>query len=146
MTEEAAIAKTMVLKRFPEAILVLDRWDPRYFNLYDAPHKDQDYYDHSVLLACSTSEEGAWIEAARRLEIEPPTTVDDRHIIVMRFEDAPQQYRDLSDPDDKDWLAFVPQHFADQWIGWMESGGEFGCYRVTEHPIKGGVIRIGANG
>lgn len=67
-------------------------------------------------------------------------------IKVWRFECAPERYRDLSDHGgDEDWLAFVPDDYYDENINWMSEGTSFGCFRVSEHKVKGGIIRIGAH-
>jgi hypothetical protein len=67
-------------------------------------------------------------------------------ILVWKFHEAPTEYRDLSDHGgDEDWVAFVPDALAGEWIGWLEEGTSFGCCRVSEHPVDGGVVRIGAH-
>lgn len=67
-------------------------------------------------------------------------------IKVWKFEDAPKEYRDLStNGGDEGWIAFVPAAFAEDWIGWLESGSSFGCFCVDEHKVEGGVIRIGCH-
>ena len=72
--------------------------------------------------------------------------MEEKMIKVWSFEDAPQEYRDLScHGGDEDWIAFVPESMKDDYIGWMEEGTSFGCCDVEEHVIKGGVVRIGAH-
>lgn len=68
-------------------------------------------------------------------------------IIVWRFYDAPQEFRDLSGHGgDEDWLALIPKELKDEWIPWMESGSSFGCCDVSEHDLgERGIIRIGAH-
>lgn len=68
-------------------------------------------------------------------------------ILVWRWDDAPGELRTLSDHGgDEDWLALIPAALADEWIGWMESGGSFGCCRVSEHDLPDGRrVRIGAH-
>lgn len=67
-------------------------------------------------------------------------------IRVWRFEDAPAKYRRLSEHGgDEDWLAFIPQALAHDYIGWMAEGTAFGCCSVSEHPVEGGLVRIGAH-
>lgn len=70
-------------------------------------------------------------------------------IRVWSFYDAPTEYRALSrHGGDEDWLAFIPQAVNDahgNYFPWMESGTEFGCCDVHEHPVEGGVVRIGAH-
>lgn len=67
-------------------------------------------------------------------------------IMVYRFEDAPQHLQDLSTHGgDEDWLAVVPPHLADEYIGWLEHGS-FGVCDISEHPMDdGSVIKIGAH-
>ena len=72
---------------------------------------------------------------------------ENRMIKVWRFEDAPEKYKALSDHGgDEDWLAFVPETMKDRYIPWMDDGSSFGCCRVSEHTVDGGVVRIGAHG
>ena len=70
-------------------------------------------------------------------------------IIVWQFHDAPVALQDLSNNGgDEDWLAEIPPKFSGSWIGWMESGGPFGCCDVSEydHPTKAGwKVKIGAH-
>jgi hypothetical protein len=70
-------------------------------------------------------------------------------IVVYRFEDAPENLQKLSDNGgDEDWLAIVPPHLKDAWLGWMDEGSEFGCYKVQKinHPdLEGYEIRIGSH-
>lgn len=69
-------------------------------------------------------------------------------IIVWRFYDAPKELRFPDNGGDEDWLAEVPPALVDSYIGWMESGSEFGCCCVDEydHPTKSGwKVRIGSH-
>ena len=68
-------------------------------------------------------------------------------IQVWSFYDAPEAYRELSPHGgDEDWLALIPAHLADRYIGWLESGSSFGRCDVSEHPQPdGSIIRIGAH-
>lgn len=70
----------------------------------------------------------------------------DRMIRVWRFQDAPQELRDISEHGgDEDWLAVVPPALAEAWIGWLEHG-EFGACETTKHTqIDGSVVYIGAH-
>ena len=66
-------------------------------------------------------------------------------ILVWRWEDAPQKYRKLSDHGgNEDWLAYVPDVYVKDWIGWIEGVG-FGCCDVSAHTAPGGIVRIGAH-
>ncbi len=66
-------------------------------------------------------------------------------ILVWRFEDAPEAYRELSPHGgDEDWLAYVPSSLCEEYIGWLEYG-PFGCYQITEHKVDGGTVKIGAH-
>lgn len=67
-------------------------------------------------------------------------------IKVWRFEDAPKRYRDLStNGGDEDWVAFVPAALANEYIGWMDEGGPYGCFAVKVYSVDGGEIRIGCH-
>lgn len=71
------------------------------------------------------------------------------HIRVWRFEDAPEELKELSKHGgDEDWLALIPPKYANEYIGWMEDGGSFGCLYIGEHEhpeLPGYKIRIGAH-
>jgi hypothetical protein len=68
-------------------------------------------------------------------------------IRVWRFEDAPQEYRDLSPHGgDEDWLAVVPWSMKDDWIPWLEGGGPFGVCDVSRHELdETEIVYIGAH-
>jgi len=72
-------------------------------------------------------------------------------ILVWRFEQAPEQLRELSNNGgDEDWIAEVPPSLANEYIGWLESGSSFGCFDVSEydHPSQekaGWKVYIGAH-
>lgn len=43
-------------------------------------------------------------------------------IKVWRFADAPKEYRELSEHGgDEDWVIFVPDTLADEYLDWLES-------------------------
>lgn len=67
-------------------------------------------------------------------------------ILVWRWQDAPEEYRNLSPHGgDEDWVAFVPYSIASSYIAWLEEGSSFGCCSVSEHGVPGGIIKIGAH-
>ena len=70
-------------------------------------------------------------------------------ILVYRFHEAPAALQALSPHGgDEDWLAVIPPHLAETWIGWMEPGTSYGCCDVSEHPYPGKpgyLIRIGCH-
>ena len=68
-------------------------------------------------------------------------------ILVWSFYDAPKELQDLSNHGgDEDWLALVPPYLADSHIGWLEAGGQFGCYRVSSNRLEdGSIVYIGAH-
>ncbi len=70
-------------------------------------------------------------------------------IIVYRFCDAPPQLQQLStNGGDEDWLAVIPPHLTDAYIGWMESQGFDTCtdYQKYPYPGKPGyMVRIGSH-
>ena len=44
-------------------------------------------------------------------------------IIIWRFEDAPEDFRNLSDNGgDEDWVAFVPKELAKDYIRFLNEG------------------------
>ena len=72
-------------------------------------------------------------------------------IKVWRWEDAPEELRSLSPHGgDEDWVALIPPSFefvtGDTYIGWMQSGGPFGCSDISEHKLPdGSIVKIGAH-
>ena len=67
-------------------------------------------------------------------------------ILVWRFYEAPQEFQALSGHGgDEDWLAFIPDAFGDEWIGWLDSSTSFGVCETTRHPVEGGLVYIGAH-
>ena len=81
-----------------------------------------------------------------RVREQPRAGIAGEGVTVWKFEEAPEDYRALSQHGgDEDWLAFVPNPLKDEWIGWMQEGTSFGCCSVTEYPVIGGVVRIGAH-
>ena len=67
-------------------------------------------------------------------------------IMVWRYRDAPQEFKDLStNGGDEDWVAFVPDALTHAYIPWMEECSSFGCCDVSEYPVEGGIIRIGSH-
>lgn len=69
-------------------------------------------------------------------------------ILVWRWMNAPETLRALSKHGgDEDWVAAVPEDYADDWISWAEEGTPFGCCDVSRHPsdIDGYVVLIGAH-
>lgn len=82
----------------------------------------------------------------KRAAPESPSVDGGRVILVWKFCDAPLEYQSLSDNGgDEDWLAFVPAHLSQEWIGWLVEGSSFGCCRVAEYAVDGGVVRIGSH-
>ena len=70
-------------------------------------------------------------------------------ILVWKFKEAPEHYRKLSTHGgDEDWLAFIPDEYIHKYgfdVFWAEEGSSFGCCRVSETEINGGVVLIGAH-
>jgi hypothetical protein len=68
-------------------------------------------------------------------------------IMVWRFDEAPAEYRALSDRGDGEiWLAFIPPGY-DADVPWMAKGGAFGEAAVIERLLPGGArVRIGVHG
>lgn len=65
-------------------------------------------------------------------------------IRIWRFNDAPKRYR-ISIGGDEDWVAFVPNGYQPEWIGWLDEGTSFGCRKVKVFKTKDGTIHIGAH-
>jgi hypothetical protein len=138
-----AESKAKVLASFPQAIIQIDL-DSGYWSVRSR-HR-QDALGDGLYLGRGETDEIAWRDAEYRISTHAPMH-DALEIRVWRFRDAPEDLQALStNGGDEDWLAFVPDHLADQWIGWLESGGSFGCCDVDEFPIRGGVVRIGSHG
>lgn len=75
-------------------------------------------------------------------------TKEDRPPIqVWEFEDAPEEFRALSqNGGDEDWIALIPAHLSERWIGWLEQGSSFGCCDVHEFNLPDGKgVRIGSH-
>jgi hypothetical protein len=67
-------------------------------------------------------------------------------IKVWRFEDAPENYKNLSENGgDEDWLAFVPKALENEYISLFDEGTSFGVCCVNEYKVKDGVVYIGAH-
>lgn len=68
-------------------------------------------------------------------------------IQVWKFHEAPEHLQKLSEHGgDEDWLALIPPHLKDDYLGWMDTGTQFGCCHVSEHRLEdGSVVRIGAH-
>lgn len=80
---------------------------------------------------------------------DKPTAICGLPIQVWRFKQAPQELQDLSHHGgDEDWIAIVPPEYDGDYIGWLDSGGPFGCCDVSEHDHpewKGYKVYIGAH-
>lgn len=72
-------------------------------------------------------------------------TLDPRGVIAWRFDEAPEELRDLSrHGGDEDWLAVLPP--GQTMPAWMAPGSAFGCCDVSEHDlIDGSTVCIGAH-
>ncbi len=66
-------------------------------------------------------------------------------ILVWRFENAPEEYRKLSQHGgDEDWVAVIPAGEVRPY--WTDSGSGFGCCDVSEHRLEDGrLVLIGAH-
>ena len=83
--------------------------------------------------------------AMRDCEAEPP----EECALVWRFDDAPEDLRDLSqNGGDEDWLAVVPRSFLEAGnADWMEQPA-LGCCTVEQHQHPSDpdfVVRIGSH-
>jgi hypothetical protein len=73
--------------------------------------------------------------------------VDDNHIKVWRFINAPPELQALAQSGgDEDWLALVPDNIEQEqdYIAWIW-GGHFGRCSVDEYPIAGAMVYIGCH-
>jgi hypothetical protein len=68
-------------------------------------------------------------------------------ILVWEFYSAPEEYSSLStNGGDEDWVAVVPASMSDEYIGWLESGTQFGVCCVDKYPLPDGrVVYIGSH-
>lgn len=68
-------------------------------------------------------------------------------IQVWRYDDAPRELKEMSKfGGDEDWVALVPPHSANEWLGWAEEGTPFGCCGVQRVELDDGrVVLIGAH-
>ncbi len=67
-------------------------------------------------------------------------------IHVWRWEDAPQDLRDLDNGSDRDWLALVHRSMANQSIEWARDGTPFGVSAVYRYELPNGdVVLVGAH-
>lgn len=65
-------------------------------------------------------------------------------ILVYRWKDAPQQWKDLStNGGDEDWLAFVPKQLESEYMPFLEEG-RFGNL-VDSYDVDGGVVLISSH-
>ncbi len=76
--------------------------------------------------------------------------VNDKTILVWRFEDAPQELQGLSEHGgDEDWIALVPLSFYNAegyaYIPWLESPSSFGVCEISQHKTDKGMVFIGAH-
>ena len=75
--------------------------------------------------------------------------MSDRTIRVWRWDDAPQEYRELSPHcGDEDWVALIPAalNVNGHYVPWCEDGTAFGRCHVSEHDLPdGSQVRIGAH-
>lgn len=134
--------KRVVMARFPRSIAIKQHgsWVVRRW-LYEDAREDV-YYDDP--LGYGATELEAWSDAFRRTWLKPPAGVPTNAVTVWRFEDAPEEYRELSPHGgDEDHVAWVPPGFSEIWTKWLEPPW-FGS-SVSVHPIRVGEIRIGAH-
>lgn len=72
-------------------------------------------------------------------------------ILVWRWEDAPQEYRDLSTHGgDEDWVVFIPRSVLDAvgedvWWAWSWLRAMSPPQRPERHDVRGGAVFIEAH-
>lgn len=66
-------------------------------------------------------------------------------IKIWKYNDAPEQYRELSSGHYADWIAFIPSEMVLDDIPWMEPYSSFGRISVEQFTVMGGCVRIGHN-
>lgn len=128
--DELAGAKAIVRVRFPEETIEIG---PDYAG-YRVRIVGSD-----IELGRGETESAAWIEAARILSIEVPG-LPDNAITVWRWADAPEPFREF-EPDDVDWIAFVPSRFRDDYVGWLDRLGP----SIERYPVRDGEVWIGTH-
>lgn len=65
----------------------------------------------------------------------------DKTIKVWYWADAPEEFRKLANPDDVDYVAFVP-HGVELPM-FMAEGSGFGCCTVEEFVTQSGIVYVG---
>jgi len=75
---------------------------------------------------------------------------NDLAILVWRWQDAPQKFKELSGHGgDEDWVAFISQNCwemeGEDLPAWMDEGTGFAWHDVSIHHIENGVVVIGAH-
>ena len=80
--------------------------------------------------------------AADMIDADGLPTSDAILVWPAREDTVPPGIWAVVDPDDIDWVAFVPDKYCDNYIGWL-GVGPFGCYGVSETPIAGGTVYEG---
>lgn len=90
-----------------------------------------------------TDQERVLIELYRSLP--KPPTADARAVIVWKWEDAPEEYKEwCHNNGDEDWLAFVPTHLLGHYdIPWIESSSFAG--HLVKTVIQDGLLVCGAH-
>lgn len=65
-------------------------------------------------------------------------------IKIWRFGDEPKEVTEhIVDHDDADWVALVPPGYKDDYIGFLQEGGPFGCCCVSEYEFGDSIIYVG---
>lgn len=138
---ETNAARDIVVARFDDANIVPITYESERVVICGYMVKTSRYDDS---IGCGNDEEAAWNDAAWRITLRVPAE-HGSPIVVWRFREAPEALQELSPHGgDEDWLAFIPEKYADDWIGWLEHG-PFGVCDISRHPVAGGEVRIGAH-
>lgn len=95
--------------------------------------------------AVLTEEDADFLEKEGTSPGSLPDGKDGRAILVWPWCNAPEAYQLLSPHGgDEDWVAFVPNGVRRDPM-FLDEGTSFGCCSVSEHPVDGGTVRIGAH-
>jgi len=69
-------------------------------------------------------------------------------ILLWRFENAPEELRQLSTHGDEDWILFVPAGANETFDTLPFDRGTFGCCSISEHrraSFPKGIVYIGSH-
>ena len=66
---------------------------------------------------------------------------DNKTIKMWLWKDAPDEYK--TNPDDADYVCFVPNELKNVYLPFLETGSWFGCCDIEEIKTNDGIAYIG---